>query len=227
MNAFKKFVGDDGGSSSSGTDTSSIGISIPGITGNSSSSSSSSSATNGLPKLPNILGGNKSNSAAETASATVSNATGGMFGEQDNNCGLTKQQRMIGFASCFGIGMLISLLSTMNIAKPTSFALLYSLGNMVSFLSTGFLVGPKRQCKYACERKRIIATLIFLVSMICTLLVALLYKGSGSIALCIFLIIIQFCALVWYTASYIPFAQQAISGFMKSCFGRAAGATAG
>jgi hypothetical protein len=138
------------------------------------------------------------------------------------SCGitLTLQQRWMGFASCFGIGMLISFLSTMQILKPLTFALLYSLGNFVSFLATGFLIGPKRQCKSACESSRALATFLFLGSIIATIVAAVYVK---SVILCIFLIIVQFCALVWYTASYIPFAQSMISSTCRSCVGRVTG----
>lgn len=94
--------------------------------------------------------------------------------------------------------MLISMLATLQITKPLSFSLLYSLGNIVSFLSTGFLIGPKRQCKSACESKRAAATVIFLASIVATIVAAVYVK---SVILCIFLIIVQFCALVWYTCA--------------------------
>jgi hypothetical protein len=198
MNAFKKFAGvEDGGSSSS----SSAGPSLP------------------IP-IPGLGGGNK-----------TSGTDGGLFNEMDG-CALTKKQRFMGFGACFCLGMLISFLSTMNITKPTSFALLYTLGNIVSFLSTGFLVGPKKQCQYVCEKKRLFASLIFLGSMITTLGVAIGWKDDGStggakVFVCILLIIIQFCALVWYTASYIPFARQMIAGVCKSVCGRVTGAAGG
>ena len=142
-------------------------------------------------------------------------------------CALTRTQRMYGFGSCLALGCLISFLSTFSIAKPVSFALLYSLGNIVAFCSTGFLVGPKRQCKMACDASRRISTCIFLSSMLATLLTALLYHGSGVTVLCIFLILIQFLALVWYTASYIPFAQAMIVSTCKACAGRVTGGGGG
>lgn len=92
---------------------------------------------------------------------------------------------------------------------------------MVSFMATGFLIGPKRQCKSACESKRALATIIFLVSIVGTIVAAVYVK---SVILCIVLIIIQFCALVWYTASYIPFAQQMITSTCQACLRRGTGA---
>lgn len=156
----------------------------------------------------------------------ISNPLGGDEGVDCASCGitLTLQQRWMGFASCFGIGMLISFLSTLQLLKPLTFALLYSLGNFVSFLSTGFLIGPKRQCKSACESSRAFATFLFLGSIVATIVAAVYVK---SVVLCIFLIIVQFCSLVWYTASYIPFAQSIISSTCRSCAGRVAGAASG
>jgi hypothetical protein len=248
MNAFKKFVGDDnsGGGGGGGSD----GGSAPSLFGG--SSSATAPAAPGAGGLGGFFGGGSSSASAAVPAPAPASATGlaipglpaalggkgaasgvpdasqgGLFGTDDGCFKLTKTQRMMAFASCFGVGMLFSFLGTMNLAKPTSFAILYSLGNITSLLSTGFMVGFKRQCRYAFERKRIIATLIYLVALIATLLTALLYKGGGVTALCIFLIAIQFCALVWYTASYIPFAQQAISSFTRSLCGRAMGAGGG
>jgi hypothetical protein len=138
---------------------------------------------------------------------------------QDASCTLSKKTRIIGFASCLSLGLFFSLLSFWFIAKPTSFALLYTLGNVVAVLSTGFLVGFKRQAKAAFARKRVIATVLFLGAMIGTLLAIFLIKTGGWIV-AIFCIIVQFCALVWYTASYIPFAQSAISSAVTACFRR-------
>jgi hypothetical protein len=199
MNAFKKFAGVDEGSSSS---------------------SSSSSG----PSLPTI-------SIPGLTAAKPSGTDGGLFNEAEGCPGLTKKQRFMGFGACFGLGMLISFLSTMNIAKPTSFALLYTLGNIVSFLSTGFLVGPRKQCQYVCEKKRMVASIVFLGSMVMTLGVAIGWKAEGQgglkIFVCICLIVVQFCALVWYTASYIPFARQMIASVCKGVCGKVVGAGAG
>lgn len=58
-------------------------------------------------------------------------------------CELTLMQRLTGFASCFGIGMLFSFLSTMSLwsSNYTQFAVLYSVGNTIALLSMGFLMG--------------------------------------------------------------------------------------
>jgi len=173
-----------------------------------------------------------SGSAKAPTVASITSAVTGVDPEQaawEAQCSLTRSQRMMGFGVCFGLGMLISFLSTFSILKPVSFALLYSLGNIVAFMSSGFLVGPRAQCRMACDKSRAVATTLFLSSMFATLLTALLMKpeGSGKVALVILLIIVQFCSLVWYSASYIPFAQNIICSTCKAALGRATGAAAG
>lgn len=199
--------------------TSSSSSSFGGFFGGSSSQSqtaASSASTTGSAKAPTL--------SSLTAAVT------GQSPEQaawEAQCSLTRTQRMYGFGICFTIGCLISLGSTLRLLIPTDFALWYSLGNLVSFAATGFLVGPVAQCKMACDKSRALATTIFLTSMIATLLTALLYKGGGLAALCIILIIIQFSALVWYTASYIPMGQAMICSCVKGVMGKAVGAASG
>ena len=148
-----------------------------------------------------------------------------------------------------------------------AFALLYSLGNLVSFASTGFLVGPRKQCRMACDASRRCSTFLFMSSMrvrarkrtlgtaararapaggarlpptarartlapprprrLATILTATLYTGAGATVLCILLIVVQFCALVWYTASYIPFGHAFIVSTCKACAGRLGASGAG
>ena len=181
-----------------------------------SQTAASSASTTGSAKAPTL--------SSLTAAVTGQNPEQAAWEAQ---CSLTRTQRMYGFGICFTVGCLISLGSTFRLFNPTSFALMYSLGNLVSFAATGFLVGPVAQCKMACDKSRALATTIFLTSMIATLLTALLYKGGGLAALCIILIIIQFSALVWYTASYIPMGQAMICSCVKGVMGKAVGAASG
>eukprot|EP00158_Paraphelidium_tribonemae_P010045 Partr_v1_DN3028_c0_g1_i1_m24237 putative SFT2 domain containing len=126
---------------------------------------------------------------------------------------LSKKTRIIGFASCLGIGLLLSIVSFFSFANPTKFAVLYTVGNIVALLGTGFLVGFLTQLKAMCAAKRIIATILYVVSLIGTLLAVFLIPNAGAkFFVAILCILIQFCCLVWYTASYIPFAQQFLKG---------------
>lgn len=87
--------------------------------------------------------------------------------------------------------------------------------------STTFLVGPVRQLKYMFDRTRVIATIIYLGCLGATLWAGL---TKQNMALIIFFLVLQFLALVWYTASYVPYARQAIQSCLCRCVGGGASA---
>lgn len=80
------------------------------------------------------------------------------------------------------------------------------------------------------DSKRRVSSIIFLLSLILTLVCAMgipdSYSGARTFA-CIVFIVIQYLALIWYTASYIPFAQQMLSSMAGSCFKRGTAAVTG
>jgi len=121
---------------------------------------------------------------------------------------LTYTQRVWGFGICFTLGMIISFMSSFLVLNPAKFALPYSVGNVLSIASTGFLVGPKRQCKYACAKTRIVAFLLFIGAIICTLISALVLKKA---LLAFLFVIVQFFAGLWYTASYVPYGREMLT----------------
>ena len=70
--------------------------------------------------------------------------------------------------------------SMFAIMKPVTFAILYTIGNIISLCSTAFLVGPVKQIKNMFAEKRLIATIVFLVSMIITLVVAIAVRPHAD-----------------------------------------------
>ncbi|KAI8801536.1 vesicle transport protein, partial [Cladochytrium replicatum] len=92
------------------------------------------------------------------------------------------------------------------------FAVLYTFGNIISLVATGFLVGFLTQLKKMFDPTRLVATIIFLAAMVVTFLVAILLGNAILVLVCV---LVQYCALFWYSASYIPFARDA----MKKVFG--------
>ncbi|KAK0546496.1 hypothetical protein OC861_003976 [Tilletia horrida] len=77
---------------------------------------------------------------------------------------LTRQQRIIGFVGCLFAGFAVSLLGTLLLLTGSlaSFAILYSIGILISLAGTGFLIGFGKQLKQMFAPVRLIATLIFL-----------------------------------------------------------------
>ncbi|KAI8831877.1 Got1/Sft2-like family-domain-containing protein [Chytridium lagenaria] len=142
----------------------------------------------------------------------------------DDMCGgfqLTRTQRFYGFGICFGVGFLISIISSISlfIGNIAGFAVLYTIGNIISLLATGFLVGFLKQFKKMFDSVRIAATLVFLISMVLTIVLAIFLSNAGLI-LVIICCIFQYLALFWYSASYIPFLHGIIKKAVCGCFSR-------
>ncbi|KAI9345380.1 Got1/Sft2-like family-domain-containing protein [Pilaira anomala] len=130
--------------------------------------------------------------------------------------GLNKTQRLYAFCGAFVVGFVLSLVSTLLLisGNMAGFAILYSIGNVVSMLSLTFIIGLKKQFKTMFAPVRFWATVIYLGLLITTLIVSLTLKQW---LLSLILVLVQFCALVWYSASYIPYGREMIRRFFGSC----------
>ncbi|KAJ3323916.1 hypothetical protein HDV06_000892 [Boothiomyces sp. JEL0866] len=138
----------------------------------------------------------------------------------DDMCGgfkLTRIQRFQAFGVCFGAGFLISFFATFSLwtAQFGLFAVLYSIGNIISLMATGFLIGFTKQFKKMFDETRRTATIVFLSSLVITLICAFVLQIA---ILTLIAALVQFLALLWYSLSYIPFARDGVKGMFKSCF---------
>ncbi|KAI9569058.1 SFT2-domain-containing protein [Boletus coccyginus] len=123
--------------------------------------------------------------------------------------GLTRTQRLYGFVGCLVAGFALSLLGSilLFLGQLSTFAVLYTIGILVSLAGTGFLIGFASQLKLMFKPVRIIATIAFLAS------IALVFVGAfviGSEVLCIVFVVIEYLAYTWYCLSYIPYARSAV-----------------
>eukprot|EP01122_Echinamoeba_exundans_P009823 TRINITY_DN3538_c0_g2_i1.p3 TRINITY_DN3538_c0_g2~~TRINITY_DN3538_c0_g2_i1.p3 ORF type:complete len:146 (-),score=20.15 TRINITY_DN3538_c0_g2_i1:76-513(-) len=126
---------------------------------------------------------------------------------------LSWTQRLWGFVICFALGFVCSFIGTFFITINLAlFAVLYTLGNVFSLASTGFLVGPIRQLKSMFDPTRMITTIVFLAAMALTLTAALWWQNVGLVIL---FVIIQWLALIWYSLSYIPYARTLVTNCAK------------
>jgi len=100
------------------------------------------------------------------------------------------------------------------IAMLPMFGLFYTIANIALLSSSFFLIGPMKQLQLMMRPVRLIATIIFLLALGITLWLALTGK---SFVFIVIMVIVQFCAFVWYVASYLPFAQQTIKYVCGSC----------
>ncbi|XP_012276609.1 vesicle transport protein SFT2A [Orussus abietinus] len=130
---------------------------------------------------------------------------------------LSWSTRIKGFAICFVIGILCSFLGSFALFLNrglTVFAVFYTLGNIISLLSTCFLMGPVKQLKKMFASTRVIATVLVFVSIVMTLFAAIHLKKAG---LALFFIILQSLAMTWYSLSYIPYARDTVKKAVESC----------
>jgi len=156
----------------------------------------------------------------------VATAGSGLF---DNNCcNMSRTLRLKCFVACFAIGFLISCCSTLALygGKLTQFAIFYTGGNLVALFSTAFLMGPATQLKAMVNPKRAGATAMYVLALAATLGVAFGVPSTqadgsptpGKTVAVLALVAVQFVALVWYTASYIPFGRDILAKGVGWCW---------
>ncbi|KAL4145976.1 hypothetical protein PRNP1_011849 [Phytophthora ramorum] len=172
-------------------------------------------ASDASKKLASVTGDKK---GATKADAPTSNPSDSL----PSTCpSLTKQQRMVGFVSCFVLGYLVSFGSTFALIagsdNGTKFGITYTLGNIISLCGSGFLVGPKQQVKLMFKPVRRIATIVYLLMIVVVFTVAIAAPELGLVVL--LLVLIQCAAAVWYSASYVPYGRKIIAGVAKKLCG--------
>ena len=136
---------------------------------------------------------------------------------------LTWQERLGGCLACMLLGYMLSLGSFFRFrdlldGNPTSFVLYTTVGNIISLSGSFFLAGPKTQVAKMLHPSRKIATLLYIGSLVSTLVVALAFdefKGQGFILL--LLVGSQYVSVAWYCLSYIPFARQIATRLFGRC----------
>eukprot|EP00919_Chromeraceae_sp_WS-2016_P077909 GHVR01184299.1.p1 GENE.GHVR01184299.1~~GHVR01184299.1.p1 ORF type:complete len:212 (-),score=33.20 GHVR01184299.1:138-773(-) len=131
---------------------------------------------------------------------------------------LSWQQRLTGFFLCFGVGVLMSLLSLLSFGDmiagyPAAFAIRFSLGNLMSVGATCFIVGPRRQLRNMSNKTRLIASIVFVGSLFLTLFFAFRVQVPILVIVCM---VVQWAAVWWYSLSYVPYGRRIASNFIAS-----------
>jgi len=139
------------------------------------------------------------------------------WGEFNKACTLSYKTRITAFVILFVIGAILTILAAIMVlhitTSPADFAVPYCIGAVCSLLSTVFLMGPCSQLKKMFARTRVIATVVYLLSIVGTLIVALV---AQSVVGTILMVIVQILALMWYSLSYIPYARTACLSCCRS-----------
>lgn len=136
---------------------------------------------------------------------------GGVLEDMSDACKLSWKQRMIGFVCCAAIGVVLGFLGYLSLIMPgvnkfRKFAIIFTLGNIVALMSTGFLVGPMRQLRKMLEGGRIVFTLIYFSMMGLTLFFGFKKKTIP----CIICMVLQIIAFICYALSYMPIIRRAV-----------------
>ncbi|KAF9820170.1 hypothetical protein IEO21_01603 [Rhodonia placenta] len=126
--------------------------------------------------------------------------------------GLSRTQRLYGFGACLAIGFILSILGSVMlfIGQLGTFAVLYAFGTVISLVGTGFLLGFMKQFKMMFKPVRVVATIIFLVSIVLVFIMAFVVDSDAYSSV---FVIIEYIAYTWYTLSYIPYARTAVLKF--------------
>ncbi len=124
----------------------------------------------------------------------------------DSLCALSLKERAIGFCVCVGAGFVLSFLSIFRLADPFRFAALFTLGNILSLSASAFLCGVERQWKRMFAKTRRTIACVYIASMAATLGVAL-GLGRRYWPLVLVLVGVQFCAMVYYGMSFVPYGR--------------------
>lgn len=139
---------------------------------------------------------------------------------QENNSlcpSLPWKYRLVGFASCFAVGLVFSIISWISVflANYVGFGLMFTLANLFAIAGSFFLAGPLAQAKSAFSEDRWMATAVYLVTVALTLLAALWLKSG---ILVVIFSLVQFGALLWYFLSYIPGANTCLKSVIAAKF---------
>lgn len=141
------------------------------------------------------------------------------FGKEKTLCGdLSYKTRIIGWLACSIVGFVLSLviclvfvLSNFNVA---AFAILYSLGQILNIAGSCFLSTPSGHLKDMKKKSRIIPSIVYVLSIILTIVVAVVTQIKGLVFL---FLVIQVFAYYWYTISFIPFGQKILKKTCECC----------
>jgi len=135
------------------------------------------------------------------------------------------KHRLFFCACCFALGQLLQFCSFGAVAgiflgHPGRFAFLYTFSNITMMAATFFLAGPAAQLRRSSTKGRCKTFMLFLSTMVLTLGMVFAHPFFGRALLILLCVGVQWCALVWYILSFVPyghrFGRYAIS-FFSGC----------
>jgi len=137
---------------------------------------------------------------------------------------LSLKWRIIGFLSCLLLGLVLCGIGAFIMytdSDKVTFAVLYSIGNVVAIASTMFLTGPRSQFKKCIHPTRLPAALVFIAAFTITLVLAFSLDSAGedktNSNIILLFLIIQWLALLYYALTLFPCAYNFCAKICKKC----------
>lgn len=170
----------------------------------------------------NALAAKKAAEAKEKASAAAGSAKDRLAKAGESISGLKDMAmspaKLAQFAGVFLVGLMLIMLSfnflPMLVVAPQKFALLFAFGSMILLSSFAVLKGPKVFMGSLLQREKLPFSAAYLVGLIGTLVATIIMK---SFVLTAVFGLIQFIALLYFLASFVPGGQMALNGLGRCC----------
>lgn len=157
----------------------------------------------------------------------VQGLTGNSDSSMDSSCfGMTRMQRLLAFGMCTATAALCFFIAFMTlptvILMPSKFALTYTFGSLLSMASFAFLRGWRPYGANLISPERRWFTAAYFGSMFLTLYAVFVAHSYILVIICT---IIQFIAILWFYASYLPGGTTGMQFITRSFFRAASGSS--
>jgi len=152
---------------------------------------------------------------------TVDSDDAGGGSESDNSGqlfdGMTWGTRLQFFALFAVLGVFSSVMAWIALGTGSywKYTMLTTLGNVMSMLSTTFLMGPTRQCALMFDPVRRTATSMYIGAMAGTVIVAWVFRSPLLCGMCS---VVQYLALIWYSLSFVPYGRDVVGSCLSTLF---------
>uniref|UniRef100_A0A915PQV3 Vesicle transport protein n=1 Tax=Setaria digitata TaxID=48799 RepID=A0A915PQV3_9BILA len=156
-----------------------------------------------LQRVFKLFSGGESCDTANSSNPSPDDASQNDFSEVSS---LSWDLRVQCFLGCLCLSVICSLAGSALLFtwKVTGFTVMVSLGSILSLFGTCFLMGPLKQLQKMFEQGRFLASLIYLLSIVFTLLAGLVFSNPP---LALVFVIGQYLAMAWYSLTYVPFGR--------------------
>lgn len=139
--------------------------------------------------------------------------------KEESVCGsLTYKQRVIGFLACSLVGFIVSWILTFVFIftgfDVVTFALIFSFCQILNIGGSCFLSTPSGHFKAMKKKHRIIPSVVYVLMIIITIVIAVATHVRGLVLLCVIILTV---AYYWYTISFIPYGNKILKKMCGAC----------